>query len=164
MFLFTSNIKMHIVFVVSVWFPLDFLNLSVTLTSCTFIHSNYLPFHLHVSYFLFIFQNRLWTSKVCNTYNKITELSFEMFWIFCSEYVVLYTHTCFQKYKLIYLTLWNLHLFENSHKRCRGFQQAMEARTTRFISFIKSLFSALTVNSHNSETVKPRCTCLFRAS
>ena len=54
------------------------------------------------------------------------------------------------------------HLFENSHKLCRGFQQAMEARTICFISFIK-LFSLLTkrktiyeahnVNSHNSETV-----------
>ena len=55
------------------------------------------------------------------------------------------------------------HLLENSHKLCRGFQQAMEARTACFIYFIKLLFSVLTkrktiyevrtVNSHNSETV-----------
>ena len=54
------------------------------------------------------------------------------------------------------------HLYENSHKLCRGFQQAMGARTTGFISFIKLLFSSLTkrktiheartVNSHISET------------
>ena len=61
---------------------------------------------------------------------------------------------------------------EYSHKLCRGFQQAMEARTTRFISFINLLFSLLTktiheartVNSHNSETVKPHCLLHFRAS
>ena len=66
------------------------------------------------------------------------------------------------------------HLLENSHKLGRGFQQAMEAGTTFFISFIKLLFSlltkrktiyeALTVNSHNSETVKPHCSRHFRAS
>ena len=66
------------------------------------------------------------------------------------------------------------HLLENSHKLCGGFQQAMEARTTCFISFIKLLFSLLTkrktiyeahtVNSHNSETVKPNCSRHFRAS
>ena len=54
-----------------------------------------------------------------------------------------------------------IHLLENSHKLCRGVQQAMEARTC-FISFIKLLFSLLTkrktvyeartVNSYNSET------------
>ena len=31
------------------------------------------------------------------------------------------------------------HLLENSHKLCRGFQQAMEVWTTCFISFIKLL-------------------------
>ena len=36
------------------------------------------------------------------------------------------------------------HLLKNSHKLCRGFQQAMEARTTCFITFIKLLFSVLT--------------------
>ena len=66
------------------------------------------------------------------------------------------------------------HLLENSHKLCRGFKQAMEARTTCFISFIKLLFSSLTkrktiyearsVNFHNSETVKPHCSRHFRAS
>ena len=66
------------------------------------------------------------------------------------------------------------HLLENSHKLCRGFQQTMEARKTCFISFIKLLFSlltkrktmyeALTVNSHNSETVKPYCSRHFCAS
>ena len=65
------------------------------------------------------------------------------------------------------------HLLENSHKLCRGFQEAMEARTTCFISFIK-LFSLLTkrktvceartVNSHNSETVEPHCSRHFRVS
>ena len=35
------------------------------------------------------------------------------------------------------------HLLENFHKFCRGFQQAMEAQKTCFISFIK-LFSVLT--------------------
>ena len=59
------------------------------------------------------------------------------------------------------------HLLDNSYKLCRGFQQAMEALILCFISFIKSLFSVLTkrktiyeactVNSHNSETVKPHC-------
>ena len=68
----------------------------------------------------------------------------------------------------------NFHLLENSYKLCRGFQQAMEARTICFISFIKLLFSFLTkrktvyeartVNSHNSETVKPQCSRHFRAS
>ena len=53
------------------------------------------------------------------------------------------------------------HLLENSHKHCRGFQQAMEAWTTCLISFMK-LFSLLTkrktiyevqtVNSHNSDS------------
>ena len=66
------------------------------------------------------------------------------------------------------------HLLENSHKLCRGFQHAMEARTTCFISFIKLLFSLLTkkkmvyeartVNSHNSEIGKPHCSRHFRAS
>ena len=65
------------------------------------------------------------------------------------------------------------HLLENSQKLCRGFRQAMEARITCFISFIKLLFSLLikrktiykarTVNSHNSETVKPYCSHHFRA-
>ena len=65
------------------------------------------------------------------------------------------------------------HLLKNSHKLCRGFQQTMEAQTTCFISFIK-LFSLLskrktiyevrTVNSHNSETIKPHCSRHFRAS
>ena len=54
------------------------------------------------------------------------------------------------------------HLLENSHKLCRGFQQAMEARKTYFIYFInlfsvlakrKTIYEARTVNSHNSETV-----------
>ena len=50
----------------------------------------------------------------------------------------------------------------------------MDARTTCFISFIKLLFSFLTkrktvyeahtVNSHNSDTVKPHCSRHFRAS
>ena len=59
----------------------------------------------------------------------------------------------------------DFHLLEYSPKLCRGFQQAMEARITCFISFIKLLFSGLlnkekdyickahTVNSQNSETV-----------
>ena len=60
------------------------------------------------------------------------------------------------------------HLLENSHKPCRCFQQAMEARITCFISFIKLLFSVLTkrktiyeahtVNSYNSE---PQSTTLL---
>ena len=66
------------------------------------------------------------------------------------------------------LYVWS-NLVENSHKHCWGFQQAMEARTTCFISFIK-LFSLLTkkmiyevctVNSHNSETVKPQLLTSF---
>ena len=70
-------------------------------------------------------------------------------------------------------TVEGFHLLDNSHKLCRGLQQAMEARTTCFISFIK-LFSLLTkrkkiyearnVNSHNSETVKPHCSRHFNAS
>ena len=64
-------------------------------------------------------------------------------------------------------------LLLNSHKLCRGFHQAMKARRTCFISFIKLLFSVLTkrikddirntyvyynffhetVNSYNLETV-----------
>ena len=61
------------------------------------------------------------------------------------------------------------HLLENSHKVCRGFQQAMDARTTCFISFIKlflllrkrkTIYEVRTVNSHNSETVKPHCLLL----
>ena len=65
------------------------------------------------------------------------------------------------------------HLLDNSHKLCRGFQQAMEARTTCFISFIKLLFSVLTkrktifkvltVNFRNSETVKAHCSRNLRA-
>ena len=51
------------------------------------------------------------------------------------------------------------HLLKNSPKFCRGFHQAMKARRTCFISFIKVLFSVLTkrktiyetVNSHNLE-------------
>ena len=38
----------------------------------------------------------------------------------------------------------DFHLLENSHKLCRDFQQAMEARTACFISFINLLFSLLT--------------------
>ena len=55
-------------------------------------------------------------------------------------------------------TVEGFHLLENSHKHCQGFQQAMEARRTCFISFIKLIFSLLTkrktiyegrtVNSH----------------
>ena len=54
------------------------------------------------------------------------------------------------------------HLLKSFHKLFRGFQLAMEALTTCFISFIKLSFSVLTkrniyeartVNSHNSETV-----------
>ena len=66
------------------------------------------------------------------------------------------------------------HLFENYHKLCRAFQQAMEGRTTCVISFIKLLFSvftkrkriyeALAVNSYNSEIVKAHCSRHFRAS
>ena len=66
------------------------------------------------------------------------------------------------------------HLLENSHKLCRDFQQAIEARKTCFISYLKSLifsvtkikmiYEALTVNSHNSETVKPHYLRHFRAS
>ena len=58
-----------------------------------------------------------------------------------------------------------------TYKLCRGFQQAMEARKTCFISFLKLLFSVLTkgktvyeartVNSHNSKTVKPHCHVIF---
>ena len=68
-------------------------------------------------------------------------------------------------------TVDGFHLHENSHKLCRGFEQAMEAWTTCFISFRKLLFSLLTkrktiykarsVNSHNSETVKPHCSRHF---
>ena len=62
-------------------------------------------------------------------------------------------------------------ILENSEKLCRGFHQAMKARRTCFISFMKLLFSILnkekydirsayvyfnffleTVNSHNLET------------
>ena len=67
----------------------------------------------------------------------------------------------------------SVNLIENSHKHCRGFQQAMKARTC-FISFIKLLFpfltkrktiyEARTVNSHNSETVKLHYSRHFRAS
>ena len=56
----------------------------------------------------------------------------------------------------------------------RGFQQDMEAWKTCFISFIKLLFSvltkrktiyeALTIDSHNTESVKPYCSRHFRAS
>ena len=63
------------------------------------------------------------------------------------------------------------HLLENSHKLCPGFQQAMEARTTYFISFIKLLFSVLTkrktiyevrtVNSHSSVTVNHNAHAIF---
>ena len=66
------------------------------------------------------------------------------------------------------------HLLELSHKLSRGFQQAMEARTTCFIFFIKLLFSLLTkrktvyeartVNSYNSETVKLHCSRHFGVS
>ena len=35
-------------------------------------------------------------------------------------------------------------MLENSHNLCQGFQQAMEAWTTCFISFVKLLFSLLT--------------------
>ena len=42
------------------------------------------------------------------------------------------------------------HLLENSHKFCRGFQQAMEARRTSFISFIKNIFR---VNKDKSEAL-----------
>ena len=68
------------------------------------------------------------------------------------------------------------YLLENFHKLCRGFQQAMEARTTFFhrISFIELLFSLLTKrktiyeartgNSHNSETVKQHGSRHFCAS
>ena len=66
------------------------------------------------------------------------------------------------------------HVLENYHKLCRGFQQAMEAQTACFISFIKLLFSLLTkrktayearsVNSHNSETVKQHGSRHFRFS
>ena len=65
-------------------------------------------------------------------------------------------------------------LLENSHKLCRGFQEAMEARIAGFVSFIKLLFSlltkrktdyeVLTVNSHSSETVKFHCSRHFRVS
>ena len=57
------------------------------------------------------------------------------------------------------------HLLENSHKLCRRFQQAMKARTTCFVSFIKlfslltkrkTVYEARTVNSHNSQTNKNR--------
>ena len=63
------------------------------------------------------------------------------------------------------------HLLENSHKLCQGFQQAMEARKTCFISFMKLLFSVLTkrkmiyeartVNSYNSETVNQIAHVIF---
>ena len=66
------------------------------------------------------------------------------------------------------------HVLENSHKLCRGFQQAMKPRKACFISFIKLLFSLLTkrktvyearsVNSHNSETVKQHGSHHFRVS
>ena len=66
------------------------------------------------------------------------------------------------------------HLLENSHKLSRGFQQAMEARKTCFISFITLLFSLLTKRKtvyeartaifHNSETVKLHCSRHFRVS
>ena len=66
------------------------------------------------------------------------------------------------------------HLLENSDKLCRGFHQAMKARKTCFIPFIKLLFllltkrktvyEVLTVSSHNSETGKPHCSRHFCAS
>ena len=55
------------------------------------------------------------------------------------------------------------HLLENSHKHCRGFQQAMKERTTCFISVVK-LFSLLTKRKTiyckfsqlgNSQTISP---------
>ena len=67
--------------------------------------------------------------------------------------------------------LEDFHLLENSHKLCRGFQQAMEARTICFISFLKLLFSVLTkrktiyeartVNSHNLETANDIVHAIF---
>ena len=38
----------------------------------------------------------------------------------------------------------SIHLLENSLKLCRGFHQAMEARKTCFISFVRLIFSVLT--------------------
>ena len=62
-------------------------------------------------------------------------------------------------------------LLENSHQLFQGFQQAMKAQTTYFISYIKLLFSVLTkrktiygapaVNSHNSETVNHIAHAMF---
>ena len=59
------------------------------------------------------------------------------------------------------------HLLENSHKLCQGFQQAMEARITCSDFFYKMIIFSVnkekddiqthTVNSYNSETVKPHC-------
>ena len=54
-------------------------------------------------------------------------------------------------------TQWKaVDLLENSHKLCRGFQQAMGARKTCFISFIKLLFSLLTKRKtmYEARTVK----------
>ena len=78
-------------------------------------------------------------------------------------------------------TVEGFHLLENSHKLCRGFQQAMEELITCFISFIKLLFSFLKtktiykatiyfnffheiVTSHNLEIEQPNCSLHFRAS
>ena len=56
----------------------------------------------------------------------------------------------------------SFHLLDNSHKLGQGFQQAMEARKTCFISFMKlfsvltkrkMIYEALTVNTHNLEMV-----------
>ena len=43
------------------------------------------------------------------------------------------------------------HLLENSYSFCLGFQQAMKARTTCFISFINLLISVLTKNNNKYE-------------
>ena len=50
----------------------------------------------------------------------------------------------------------SFHLLENSHKLYRGFHQAMKAKRTRFISFIK-LFSLLT----KKMTIYEACMYIF---
>ena len=70
-------------------------------------------------------------------------------------------------------TVEGLHLLENFHKLCRGFQQAMEAWSTCFfntwllfslLTKRKRIYEVCTVNSHNSGTLKPHCSRHFHAS
>ena len=44
----------------------------------------------------------------------------------------------------------SFHMLENSQKLCRGFHQARKAMRTRFISFLKLLFSDLKKEKDNT--------------